>query len=69
MSDAKGVQEYYAAIRNRLSNYIKSDYLANSETLLLYADDLLGEIVDTNAKLRKNLILKQLLLMKKLQMG
>ena len=41
MSDAKGVQEYYAAIRNRLSNYIKSDYLANSETLLLYADDLL----------------------------
>lgn len=51
MSDAKGVQEYYAAIRNRLSNYIKSDYLANSETLLLYADDLLGEIVDTNAKI------------------
>jgi len=27
-----------------LKNYIKSDYLANSETLLLYVDDLLGEL-------------------------
>lgn len=43
MSSAKGVQEYYSAIRSRLSNYIKSDYLANSETLLLYEEDLLGE--------------------------
>lgn len=43
MSETKGVQEYYAAIRSRLTNYIKSDYLANSETLLLYADSLLGE--------------------------
>lgn len=43
MSNAKGVQEYYASIRNRLSDYIKSDYLANSETLLLYQDELLGE--------------------------
>lgn len=43
MSNAKGVQEYYSAIRNRLSDYIKSDYLANSETLLLYQDELLGE--------------------------
>lgn len=51
MSDAKGVQEYYAAIRNRLFNYIKSDYLANSETLLLYADDLLGEIAGANANI------------------
>ena len=33
MSETKGVQEYYAAIRSRLTNYIKSDYLANSETL------------------------------------
>lgn len=40
--DNKGVQQYYNAIRSRLSNYIKSDYLANSETLLLYAEDLLG---------------------------
>lgn len=38
-----GVQQYYDAIRSRLSNYIKSDYLANSETLLLYAEDLLGK--------------------------
>ena len=37
------VQGYYEAIRNRLKNYIKSDYLANSETLLLYVEDLLGE--------------------------
>lgn len=51
MSDAKGVQEYYTAIRNRLFNYIKSDYLANSETLLLYADDLLGEIAGANANI------------------
>ena len=43
MSNAKGVHEYYTAIRKRLSDYIKSDYLANSETLLLYADDLLGD--------------------------
>ena len=45
MSSTKGVQEYYSAIRGRLSNYIKSDYLANSETLLEYAEDLLGERV------------------------
>ena len=43
MSSAKGVHEYYSSIRGRLSNYIKSDYLANSETLLEYAGDLLGE--------------------------
>ena len=50
MSDAKGVHEYYAAIKGRLYDYIKSDYLANSETLLLYADDLLGatNTVNTN---------------------
>lgn len=40
---ANGVQQYYQTIRNRLVNYIKSDYLANSETLLLYADELLEE--------------------------
>lgn len=43
MTNSKGVHEYYDTIRNRLSDYIKSDYLANSETLLLAADDLLGE--------------------------
>ena len=37
------VHEYYEAIRSRLENYIKSDYLANSETLLLYSNDILGE--------------------------
>lgn len=43
MLNSNGVQQYYQAIRDRLKNYIKSDYLANSETLLLYVDDLLGE--------------------------
>lgn len=43
MNSVNGVQPYYRAIRDRLRNYIKSDYLANSETLLLYVDDLLGE--------------------------
>lgn len=38
------VQQYYNSIRDRLSNYIKSDYLANSETLLLYSDEILGEM-------------------------
>ena len=42
--NTNGVQQYYQSIRDRLSNYIKSDYLANSETLLLYADEILGEI-------------------------
>ncbi len=41
--EGNGVQQYYKEIRNRLSNYIKSDYLANSETLLAYVDDILGE--------------------------
>ncbi len=44
MNNQNGVQQYYQAIRDRLKNYIKSDYLANSETLLLYVDDLLGEL-------------------------
>lgn len=37
------VQQYYKNIRDRLYNYIKADYFANSETLLLYVDDILGE--------------------------
>ncbi len=41
--EGNGVQQYYEAIRDRLANYIKSDYLANSETLLMYVDDILGE--------------------------
>lgn len=43
MSKANGVQQYCQVIRERLANYIKSDYLANSETLLLYVDQLLGK--------------------------
>ena len=42
--NTNGVQQYYHTIRNRLVNYIKSDYLANSETLLLYANEILGEM-------------------------
>ena len=42
--NTNGVQQYYQTIRDRLVNYIKSDYLANSETLLLYADEILGEM-------------------------
>lgn len=39
-----GIQQYYQTIRNRLKNYIKSDYFANSETLLSYVDEILGEM-------------------------
>ena len=42
--NTNGVQQYYQTITDRLVNYIKSDYLANSETLLLYADEILGEM-------------------------
>ena len=41
MKSVYGVNETYKSIRNRLVNYIKSDYLANSELLLNYADELL----------------------------
>lgn len=41
MDSKNNVQEYYNSIRARLNNYIKSDYLANSETLLLYSNELL----------------------------
>lgn len=53
MDNANGVQQYYQAIRNRLMNYIKSDYLANSETLLKYADDLLGENCSTHTNIAR----------------
>jgi len=53
MNSANGVQEYYQAIRDRLSNYIKSDYLANSETLLLYVDDLLGEFCSEHTSIAR----------------
>lgn len=53
MNSSNGVQQYYQAIRDRLRNYIKSDYLANSETLLLYADDLLGELCSEHTRIAR----------------
>ena len=53
MDNSNGVQQYYQAIRDRLKNYIKSDYLANSETLLLYVDDLLGEICSEHTNIAR----------------
>ena len=53
MSNAKGVHEYYSSIKSRLYDYIKSDYLANSETLLLYADDLLGGLESENTNISR----------------
>ena len=51
--NTNGVQQYYQTIRERLANYIKSDYLANSETLLLYADDILGEMCPEEINIAK----------------
>lgn len=51
--NTNGVRQYYQAIRDRLMNYIKSDYLANSETLLLYANDILGEICPDDINIAK----------------
>lgn len=51
--NTNGVQQYYQVIRSRLENYIKSDYLANSETLLLYADDILGEACSDDINIAK----------------
>lgn len=53
MNSSSGVQQYYKAIRDRLKNYIKSDYLANSETLLLYVDDLLGELCSEHTNIAR----------------
>ena len=54
--NTNGVQQYYKSIRDRLSNYIKSDYLANSETLLLYSDEILGEMCSEDAVDRKSVV-------------
>lgn len=51
--NTNGVQQYYQTIRNRLVNYIKSDYLANSETLLLYVDDILDEMCPEDINIAK----------------
>lgn len=53
MNNSNGVRQYYQAIRDRLKNYIKSDYLANSETLLLYVDDILGEICSEHTNIAR----------------
>ncbi|RRJ63326.1 DEAD/DEAH box helicase [Paenibacillus oralis] len=53
MLNSNGVQQYYQAIRDRLKNYIKSDYLANSETLLLYVDELLGELCSEHTNIAR----------------
>jgi ATP-dependent helicase YprA (DUF1998 family) len=37
------IKDHYTFIRERLKNYLKSEYFAKSETLLLYVDDILGE--------------------------
>lgn len=51
--NTNGVQQYYQTIRDRLVNYIKSDYLANSETLLLYTDEILGEMCPEDINISK----------------
>ena len=51
--NTNSVQAYYQTIRERLANYIKSDYLANSETLLKYTDDLLGEMCPEEINIAK----------------
>ncbi len=53
MLNSNGVQQYYRVIRDRLKNYIKSDYLANSETLLLYVDDILGELCSEHTNIAR----------------
>ena len=51
--NTNSVQQYYQTIRQRLENYIKSDYLANSETLLLYAEEILGEMCPDEINIAK----------------
>lgn len=53
MDSSSSVQQYYQSIRDRLKNYIKSDYLANSETLLKYVDDLLGELCSEHTNIAR----------------
>jgi len=69
MNNPNGVQEYYQAIRDRLKNYIKSDYLANSETLLLYVDDLLGELCSEHTNIAREPFIETSASYKKIQNG
>ena len=67
--DTNGVQQYYKTIRDRLVNYIKSDYLANSETLLLYADEILGEMCPDELNIAKEPYIETSASYKKIQDG
>ena len=69
MNNPNGVQEYYKAIRDRLKNYIKSDYLANSETLLLYVDNLLGEMCSEYTNIAREPYIETSASYKKIQDG
>ena len=69
MSNAKGVHDYYSAIKGRLYDYIKSDYLANSETLLLYADDLLGASNSINTNISREPYIETAASYKKISQG
>lgn len=69
MHNPNGIQEYYQAIRNRLKNYIKSDYLANSETLLLYVEDLLGELCSEYTNIAREPYIETSASYKKIQDG
>ena len=69
MLNSNGVQQYYQAIRDRLKNYIKSDYLANSETLLLYVDDLLGELCSEHTNIAREPYIETSASYKKVQDG
>lgn len=69
MNNPNGVQGYYQAIRDRLKNYIKSDYLANSETLLLYVDDLLGELCSEHTNIAREPYIETSASYKKIQNG
>jgi len=69
MNNPNGVQAYYQVIRDRLKNYIKSDYLANSETLLLYVDDLLGELCSKYTNIAREPYIETSASYKKIQEG
>jgi ATP-dependent helicase YprA (DUF1998 family) len=69
MHNPIGVREYYKAIRDRLKNYIKSDYLANSETLLLYVDDLLEEMCSEHTSIAREPYIETSASYKKIQDG
>ena len=69
MRNANGVHQYYQAIRDRLKNYIKSDYLANSETLLLYVDDILGELCSEHTNIAREPFIETSASYKKLRNG